>query len=85
MTQAIKKMAARGLGLLCIVLGFIGLFLPLLQGVLLLLVGVSLLSYGSPWGQSLQRWIRLKQHQYGRSLAARAKRTKAAAMSLWTR
>jgi uncharacterized protein YqgC (DUF456 family) len=33
------------LGILCIVVGIIGLFLPGIQGILLILLGLSLLGY----------------------------------------
>jgi uncharacterized membrane protein YbaN (DUF454 family) len=35
------------------VLGILGLFLPILQGILFLLIGLSLLSNSSPWAARL--------------------------------
>jgi len=42
--RSIKHVAIFGLGWLFIALGVLGLFLPVLQGILFLLIGVSLLS-----------------------------------------
>lgn len=40
-----KSLVWKILGIACIVLGIIGLFLPGIQGILLILVGLSLLGY----------------------------------------
>ncbi|MBI1985304.1 MAG: DUF454 family protein [Rhodospirillales bacterium] len=45
-------------GWVFLVLGFLGLFLPVLQGVLFLLVGVYLLSRESSWARWLRRKLR---------------------------
>jgi uncharacterized protein len=41
------------LGWTFLVLGVLGLFLPVLQGVLFLIIGLYLLSYTSPWAKRL--------------------------------
>lgn len=53
MTASIKKLLVRIVGLLFIGLGILGLFLPILQGVLFLLIGSSLVFYESRWFQNL--------------------------------
>ena len=44
----LRRIALLVTGWLFIVLGIAGLFLPILQGILFLLVGLALLSLGSP-------------------------------------
>ena len=47
------------LGYACIVVGIIGLFLPILQGVLFLLLGLSLLGADSAWARRRRDQLRL--------------------------
>jgi uncharacterized protein len=49
-----KKILIEISGWSFIVLGILGLFLPILQGILFLLVGLSLLSINHPWAS---RWV----------------------------
>lgn len=63
-----------GLGWGLILLGIAGLFLPILQGILFLAIGVVVLSRRSPWVRWLlllagRRWPRLR-----RALAAAKRR-----------
>ncbi len=44
----LRRIALLAAGWLFVVLGIAGLFLPILQGILFLLVGLALLSLGSP-------------------------------------
>jgi uncharacterized membrane protein YbaN (DUF454 family) len=53
MGERIKRIAIWWLGWAFIVLGILGLFLPILQGILFLLIGLSLLSNSSPWAARL--------------------------------
>ena len=57
-----KRLLLRSLGWVFILLGILGLFLPILQGILFLLIGVFILSRVSPrvrlWRQRLRRWAR---------------------------
>jgi len=53
-TRQLVRILTLTLGWLCIVLGVVGLFLPLLQGVLLILLGLYLLSRESITGK---RWM----------------------------
>jgi len=55
-------------------LGIVGLFLPVLQGVLFLIVGLMVLSSQSPWAaRQLQRF--LDTHPAADALHARAERS----------
>lgn len=49
----------QGLGYGFLVLGVVGLFLPILQGVLFLLIGLAILSRHARWAEDLI--LRLKQ------------------------
>ena len=53
MNPRIKRLMIWCLGWFFIILGIIGLFLPILQGILFLLVGLYLLSSTSPWAARL--------------------------------
>lgn len=53
MNQKIKKLTIWCLGWVFIILGILGLFLPVLQGILFLLIGLYLLSSTSPWAERL--------------------------------
>ncbi len=53
MNPKIKRLMVWCLGWLFIILGILGLFLPILQGILFLLVGLYLLSSTSPWAARL--------------------------------
>jgi len=54
----IKKIALLTLGWAFIVLGVIGLFLPILQGVLFLMIGLVILSSEYVWAHRLLQKIR---------------------------
>lgn len=55
-------------GWVFLVLGFLGLFLPVLQGVLFLLVGVYLLSRESSWARWLRQKFRRRYPALGRHM-----------------
>ncbi len=59
-----------GLGFLLLFLGVIGLFLPVLQGVLMILGGLALLSRDLPWA----RWLTDRAAAFVRRRAGRRKR-----------
>jgi len=46
------------LGIVCLVLGVAGLFLPFVQGILLLVIGCSLLSSESERARRCMNWLR---------------------------
>jgi uncharacterized protein len=53
MSARFKSIAIYWAGWGFIALGILGLFLPILQGILFLLIGLSLLSNSSPWAARL--------------------------------
>lgn len=46
------------LGIACLALGVVGLFLPFLQGILFLIVGLTLLSSESEYARRCLAWLR---------------------------
>jgi uncharacterized membrane protein YbaN (DUF454 family) len=58
MNARFKSIAIYWAGWAFIVLGVLGLFLPILQGILFLLIGLSLLSNSSPWAARLLHRVR---------------------------
>ncbi|MEM3154020.1 MAG: hypothetical protein QW165_00435 [Candidatus Woesearchaeota archaeon] len=42
-------------GIICILIGIAGLFLPFVQGIILILIGLGLLGYGP-----VRKWIKKK-------------------------
>lgn len=59
MKERLKRLSLQLAGWGFIFLGILGLFLPILQGILFLLVGLYLLSSTSPWAAKLL--VRLKE------------------------
>ena len=57
-TRTVKRAARIVGGVCCLVLGVAGLFLPFLQGILLLVLGLSLLSPESERVRRLLEWVR---------------------------
>lgn len=58
MRKHLKEMSVIILGWFFIVLGIAGLFLPILQGVLFLLIGLFLLSKKSLWARTILNKLR---------------------------
>ncbi|HMG32630.1 MAG TPA: PGPGW domain-containing protein [Blastocatellia bacterium] len=48
-SSRLKRVAIWWAGWFFIILGVLGLFLPILQGIIFLLIGLTLLSSSSPW------------------------------------
>lgn len=58
MTKEIKRILLMVAGWACLALGIAGLFLPFLQGILLIMIGLGILSTEYAWAH---RWVtRLK-------------------------
>ncbi len=55
----LRKILRIALGVFCVLLGVAGLFLPILQGILFLLIGFYLLSREIPWVR--RQWLRLRR------------------------
>lgn len=60
MLTKLKKIALLSLGWAFVVLGIAGLFLPVLQGALLLLIGLLILSSEYAWAVQILRKIRTR-------------------------
>jgi len=58
-----------------IVLGILGLFLPILQGILFLAIGGMLLSMESPRAQRIMDWLRTRFPVLDRTMIGAQKRT----------
>jgi uncharacterized membrane protein YbaN (DUF454 family) len=74
MNERLKRLALWWIGWGFIVLGVAGLFLPVLQGILFLLIGLSLLSTTSPWAAKVLRRVKARFPRVsGKFEVARAK------------
>lgn len=60
------KLIMMTLGWLLVALGIIGLFLPILQGIILIVIGLYLLSFYSPWVQERVDKAKVKYPKVGR-------------------
>lgn len=72
-----KRILKISLGILLILLGIAGLFLPILQGILFLLLGTLLLSSESKRVRRVVAWLRLrypKQYEKSRQFANKIRR-----------
>jgi len=65
MTRAFVRLSRIALGGACLFLGVIGLFLPFLQGVLFLAIGLTLLSTESERARRLLEYLRGILHRRG--------------------
>ena len=64
------RIAMQGLGYGFLVLGVIGLFLPILQGVLFITVGLLILSKHAAWAERLLTRIKIKYPSVARMVIA---------------
>ncbi len=74
LSRPVKRIVVLILGWIFIVLGVIGLFLPVLQGVLFLLAGLYLLSRESIIARRLLNWLRQRYPALDRKVKAWADR-----------
>ena len=58
MNRRVKRYAILILGWVFIFLGILGLFLPILQGILFLTIGLILLSRESVWAAAKLDWLK---------------------------
>lgn len=63
MTRLFVRIARIALAVTCLGLGVIGLFLPFLQGILFLIIGLTLLSTESVRARRWLDWIRAHLHR----------------------
>jgi uncharacterized membrane protein YbaN (DUF454 family) len=64
------KLAMLGLGYAFLLLGVLGLFLPILQGVLFLTVGLLILSRHAPWAERLLTRLKTRYPAFARTVVA---------------
>jgi uncharacterized membrane protein YbaN (DUF454 family) len=67
MNARFKRIAIYWAGWMFIVLGLLGLVLPVLQGILFLLIGLSLLSNSSPWAAKILNRVRERFPKIGKT------------------
>lgn len=60
MTRTVKKALALVVGWAFIVLGIVGLFLPIMQGILFLMIGLTILSSEYVWAHHLLAKVRAR-------------------------
>lgn len=60
MTRYVVRFSKVALGIACVILGIVGLFLPFLQGILFVVIGLSLLSSESKRARRLLEWMRAR-------------------------
>ena len=65
MNRRVKRYAILILGWVFIFLGILGLFLPILQGILFLTIGLILLSRESVWAAANLDWLKTKYPRFG--------------------
>ena len=53
MTDSLKRLLLLLVGWFCLLLGIVGLFLPVLQGILFIVIGLTLLSSEYVWSRKL--------------------------------
>jgi uncharacterized membrane protein YbaN (DUF454 family) len=63
MTRLFVRIARIALGVTCLGIGVVGLFLPFIQGILLLVIGLTLLSTESERARRWLDWIRAHLHR----------------------
>ena len=63
-----RSLIIQWLGWMFMVLGVLGLFLPILQGILFLAIGMVLLSYESPRFHEKLTWVERRYPKYGRQI-----------------
>jgi uncharacterized membrane protein YbaN (DUF454 family) len=81
MNQRLKRYAVLALGWFFIFLGILGLFLPILQGILFLTIGLILLSRESEWAAGKLDWLKTRYPRFGKTYDEADRR----AMRLWER
>jgi uncharacterized membrane protein YbaN (DUF454 family) len=62
--QRLKPILAQALGYLFLVLGVLGMFLPILQGFLFLFIGLIILARYAPWAERLLDRIRRQSPRF---------------------
>jgi uncharacterized membrane protein YbaN (DUF454 family) len=68
MLQTLRRVARMVAGGLFLVVGVLGLFLPVLQGILFLIIGLTLLSSESVYARRSLEWLRTRWPQVRRTV-----------------
>jgi uncharacterized membrane protein YbaN (DUF454 family) len=71
----LKAILWQVLGYVFLVLGVLGMFLPVLQGFLFLAIGLIILSRHAPWAERLLNYLREKSPMLDRTVARAEART----------
>jgi uncharacterized membrane protein YbaN (DUF454 family) len=77
MAQMFKKIAVIVVGWAFLLLGIVGLFLPILQGVLFILIGLIILSTEYVWAHRLLTRLKTKFPRLGRAADAASEKATA--------
>jgi uncharacterized protein len=64
----LKVILWQALGYTFLVLGMLGMFLPILQGFLFLFVGLIILARHAPWAERLLHYLRQKSRRLDRAI-----------------
>jgi len=83
MRQRVKKYLQIGLGYGLLALGVAGLFLPILQGILFIMLGLLVLSYHQPWAERLLARLRKRFPKHHDGMHRVAHRWKEKAYAWW--
>jgi uncharacterized membrane protein YbaN (DUF454 family) len=81
----LKRVLLIATGWLCIVLGIAGLFLPVLQGILFLAVGLLILSREYAWARRLVARLEARFPQVSRKARRTVRRIRARIRLAWRR
>jgi hypothetical protein len=65
----LKVILWQALGYAFLVLGVLGMFLPILQGFLFLAIGLAILARHAPWAERLLNYLRQKSPRLDRTIA----------------
>lgn len=65
----VKVILWQALGYGFLVLGVLGMFLPILQGFLFLFIGLIILARHAPWAERLLNYLRRKSRRFDRTIA----------------
>lgn len=77
MKETLRRVAVQVVGWAFILLGIAGLFLPVLQGILFILIGLLILSRDSPMARRVLHWLRERFPKVARQLDAAGARSRA--------
>jgi hypothetical protein len=67
-SERVKIILWQALGYMFLVLGALGMFLPILQGFLFLFVGLIILARHAPWAERLLHYLRQKSRRLDRAV-----------------